>query len=364
MVRRVWVLVVGLLLVACSTRTGGTGPGPAAGADAGPDVDELSVTGAEKVQPAGSLRLSPDGTRVLQLAPGQCVRTLAGGEERCFDRDPVRPDLDNAAWSPDGTKLVFTDDFWRRFLEPDVWVFDVTSGDLRNLTDDGEDEFELSEPNENADLDLLPSWSADGDTIRFARGRAGAETVELMSIPADGGEPSTLREVDCAANALIGLAWSPSRVAWSCGTDTGEVFLADHADGEAERALPTEDGQDRMLLSFSPDGQWLLVDSRNQYGNYSGVEGGLAVAVPAGGGDAVTVAEGAGFPTWSPSGHAIAYVELPHKLMVVAEPGGDPRELRTTEGTFASLDGRRLGWAEGNLLLSDDSEPVLLKLTD
>lgn len=359
--RRSCVLALGLVLAGCSSTTWSE----VAAAGAGPDVAELRVARSEPVELPGSVRLSPDGARLLLLSARPCVIRLDGSGEQCVDRDEVNPDLTNAAWSPDGTKLAFTDDFWRRVLEPDVWVFDVTSGELRNLTDDGVDEYELRGANEGAVIDLLPSWSPDGESVLFARGRAEGETVELMSAPAGGGEVSVLGEIGCAPKQLVGLAWSATRVAWSCGVNEAEVSLADHDGGDAEVMLSGEKGQDRMLLSFSPDGQWLLVDSATPYGLYSSPEGGQARVVPADGGDPVRVADGAvGFPTWSPGGHAIAYVDFPDKLNVVAEPGGEPKELRKAEFGFGAPDGRRLAWSEDKLLLYADREPALLTLTD
>ncbi|GAB3462315.1 hypothetical protein [Actinophytocola sediminis] len=348
-------LVAGAVLAGCA-ESSRPGPGQS------PDVDTLTVTGSEPVEIPGSASLSPTGERLLLTSTAPCVRRLDGSDEVCVDTDRVAPDAANAAWSPDGTQLAFTDDFWRLANEPDLWVFDVTTGVLRNLTDDGEDKIVLSGPNENADIDLLPSWSADAETIRFVRGRAKAESVELMSVPAGGGEPSTIRTVDCATTDVAALAWSDSRVAWSCGLEGAEVFLADHADGTPERVLPGDGAEDRMLLSFSPDGQWLLVDSLRQYGQYTALEGGQAVIVPADGGDPVPVADQAGFPTWSPEGHALAYVALPDRLMIAAEPGAEPRELRTAEKTFGAADGRRLAWTHDHLLVQADQEPALLTL--
>lgn len=353
--------MLGLALAGCSS----TSWSEIALGAGGPDVAELRVTGTERVEVAGPSRLSPDGTRLLRLVARPCVVEVDGSGEQCVDRDEVSGDLNNATWSPDGTKLAFTDDFWRRVLEPDVWVFDVTSGELRNLTDDGVDEYRLSGSNEDADLDLLPSWSADGETIRFARGKAKAESMELMTVPADGGEVSVVREIGCGPMELVGLAWSATKVAWTCGVEEPDVSLADQSGGDADVVLPGEKGQDRMLLSFSPDGQWLLADSATPYGLQSSPEGGHARVVPADGGDPVPVADGAvGFPAWSPGGHALVYVDLPGELNVVAEPGGEPKQLHAAELGIFAADARRLSWGGDKLLVHADREPVLLTLAD
>lgn len=352
MLRRLCLLLtVGLLVVGCSSR-------------GAPDVDTLRVTDATSLETPVAGRLSPGGTWVLAANGEPCVHEVAGSGERCVDQDKVSPDLLNAAWSPDGTRVAFTDDFWRLAREPDLWVYDTESGELRNLTDDGQDEYDISGANGDAHIDLLPSWSADGKTIRFARGRAKGESVELVSVSAAGGAVSTLREVDCETTKLIGLAWSSSRVAWSCGLEEAELFLADHSGGEPERVFSAEDGQDWMLLSFSPDGEWLLADSLRFYGTYATPEGGHSRVIPADGGDPVPVSDNAGFPAWSPGGHAIAYVELPDRLMVVDEPGGEPKELRKAEVTYGASDGRRLSWQGDRLLLFADRAQTVLTLEE
>jgi hypothetical protein len=333
-------------------------------AAAGPDVASLRVTGTEPVRAEATLaRMSPDGTRLFGLAGELCATVLGGSGERCVERDGVSVDLPRARWSPDGTKIVFTDDFWRMFHEPDVWVFDVTSGDLTNLTDDGVDASDLDDSDQGARLDLLPSWTEDGAAVRFARGTLEGDAVELMSVGVDGGEATTVRELDCAATELVALAWSADRVAWTCGAAEAEVWHAGQDDGEPERVLAGAEGEDRMALSFSPDGQWLLVDSISQYSAIEEPAGGLARAVPTGGGDPVPVADGrVTYPTWSPSGHAIAYVEPPGTVTVVAEPGGGPRELHSAERVFGP-DATRLGWVDGKLLVNADGKLTLLQLS-
>jgi Tol biopolymer transport system component len=241
-----------------------------------------------------------------------------------------------------------------------VWVFDATSGDLRNLTDDGVDKYDISGPDPDAHVDILPSWSPDGRTIWFARGVK--HKTELMSVPADGGDTEKLGEIDCPGTNMAALAWSADRVAWTCGVSDTEVWLADHDGGGKVRVLTGEPGQDWMALSFSPDGQWLLADSLSQYQTYTEMGGGAARAVPTDGGGPVAVAGGkVAFPAWSPTGHALVYVDLPGSINIVSEPGGDPKKLR--DGKVVSApDVIRMNWALDKLLATIDAKPTLLTL--
>jgi Tol biopolymer transport system component len=318
----------------------------------------VKVTGTKPVDAGGPVRLSPDGRRLLD---GElCVTALDGGDKRCVGK--VDADARLARWSPDGTKLVLTDNFFQFLREPDVWVFDTATGALRDLTDDGVGTYRLDNPDPGARIDVLPSWSPDGHTIWFARG--GRDKSELMSVPARGGTPKPLGDIDCGVTHLSALAWSADRAAWTCGIDKTTVTLAGHDGRDAKRVLTGDSGEDWSGLTFSRDGKWLLADSLNQYQGYSGTSGGAARAVPAAGGDPVRVAAGkVAFPAWSPTGHALAYVDLPGTIKVVPEPGGTPTTLRTAD-TVAAADTSSLGWAPGKLLATLNGAPTLLTLTD
>jgi hypothetical protein len=316
-----------------------------------PQTVTLTVIRTKPLTADGPVRLSPDGNRLQWMAGDLCTTDLNGRGRRCVDR--VDADARLAQWSPDGARLVLTDNFVQFLREPDVWVFDPRDGTLRDLTNDSAD----TVTNPNARLDVLPSWSPDGRTIWFARG--GPDHTTLMSVPAAGGAPKKLGDIDCAVTRLSALAWSAHHVAWTCGIDQTTVTLANH-DGSAARRVLT--GDDWSGLSFSPDGRWLLADSVNQYQGYSPTSGGVARAVPADGGAPVRVAAGrVAFPTWSPTGHALVYVDPPGTIKVVREPGGKPTNLRTAT-TVTAADTFRLSWAPDKLLATIDGKPTLLTL--
>jgi hypothetical protein len=127
-----------------------------------------------------------------------------------------------------------------------------------------------------------------------------------------------------------------------------------------------EQDQDKMALSFSPDGLYLLVDSRAQYDHdpSNPDENGLARVLPVKGGDAVPVARDVpvAFPTWSPSGHAIAFLSRGESLQVVGEPNGQPRELQ--KGTaYTSADRLRLNWTARQIVLFVQGKATVFMLS-
>jgi dipeptidyl aminopeptidase/acylaminoacyl peptidase len=323
--------------------------------------EELRVTGARAFDAPGPVRVSPNGTQLLRLTGKLCVTALDGSAEKCASPD-VRPDSLHAQWSPDGTKIAFTDDFYVRLLEPDVWVFDVRTGETRNVTDDGVDKVELGKPDPEETIDLLPSWSPDGRFVRFARGTSGSDTSALMSIDVVNGELAAVREVHCGIAELTALTWSSQRVAWTCGITDAQVHAAEISQVREWTVLRAAEREDRMLLSFSPDGESLLVDSLAPY-ETADPGGGRASVVPATGGKARPVADGpVAFPAWVPDSGALVYVAPPGRLMLVTEPGTNARELRSAK-RLAATDGRMLAWGEDTMFVAVDGELNVLSMT-
>jgi dipeptidyl aminopeptidase/acylaminoacyl peptidase len=323
--------------------------------------EQLRVTGARPVEVPGPVRISPDGTRLMRLGSQLCVSALDGSDEKCASEE-VRPDTLRAQWSPDGTKVAFTDDFWVRLLEPDIWVFDVRTGETRALTDDGVDKIDLGSADPGATIDLLPSWSPDGRFVRFARGAAGSPTAALMSIDVAYGELAGVREVRCGITELTAVTWSAKRVAWTCGVTDAEVHAAEVSRNREWTVLRAAPREDRMLLSFSPDGESLLVDSVAPYNAFD-AKGGRASVVPADGGPARPVADGVvAYPAWVPGSNALVYVDLPGALRLVTGPGAKPRELRGAE-RVAATDGWRLDWGRDTLHATIDGETTVLTVT-
>src|SRR5690606_36459546 len=84
-------------------------------------------------------------------------------------------DHTSVTWSPDSTALAWSLDAARLMRDSDIYVFDVHSGQITNLTDaepTDKDAVSLMDDDVSGlalDVDLYPSWSADGERIYFAR---------------------------------------------------------------------------------------------------------------------------------------------------------------------------------------------------
>jgi len=130
-----------------------------------------------------------------------CIMPSTGGTSQLVIRSDGlagRPD-----WSPDGTRVAFTD--YRNEYQ-DIWVIPVFGGPPAKLTNDPA-------------RDYLPAWSPDGSRIAFQSDRGGSYDIWLMS---SAGESPTQLTYDLGARSP---SWSPdgSRIAFSARHGENEI---------------------------------------------------------------------------------------------------------------------------------------------
>lgn len=148
----------------------------------------------EFVSEAELVLLSPDGSLILEANlydPGDfCIHELASGMRTCSSVDipPIRPN--SVAWAPDSSAITFTTDRGPSALDTDVLVFNVASGALRNLTDDGADGLLTDDP--GFPFDEFASWTRDSQHLMFQRTPTDGSNPSIMRISRDGGEPEEI----------------------------------------------------------------------------------------------------------------------------------------------------------------------------
>jgi len=137
---------------------------------------------------------SPDGTQIVftttppDYFPISIYRMDADGGRRALITNEAISNNTAPVWSPDGRRILFLS---YRDGDVEFYTVDTGGGNLRQLT-------------ENADLDWLPSWSPDGARILFLSGRDGDSAAFVMN--ADGS--SAQRLTPYPANDTFAI-WQP-----------------------------------------------------------------------------------------------------------------------------------------------------------
>lgn len=194
---------------------------------------------------------APDGTRVavsVAVDPG-----TEGGEFRIYvvsaDGSEPRRLTEGVsdrfpAWSPDGSRIVFTRDLSDG--EQELFVIQA----------DGTGEVQLTDTN---GANLQPTWSPDGARIAFTSTRDSGGNSEIYVMNADGSEPRRITERpgwDAAPD------WSSTgRIAFTSDGPESGVYAVDPDDGVSELLLPDPDPVN-LFVAWSPDGRSLALASR------------------------------------------------------------------------------------------------------
>jgi len=346
-------------LAACSHSTGGTGT------PASPAVASLTASAPEPVGAGRAQSLSPNGQKVVvHGGAGLCVANVDGSGQRCIPAASAIHPSDWVVWSPDSAFIAFTNDFFQQFQEPDVWIMDTSSGVISDLTEDNADK--VGDP--GAVTDLFPQFSADGKTIFFARQSAAAPNrIDFMARSVDTGDLTTIASESGSIRRLAGAAFTASVVAsvtYDADYRHGSVSLIKR--GGAATPVAGLSSLDNSLVSFSADGDYLLVDSALPYAQYVKVVDNAAVvrvsdtAVTPVARDVSAVM----WPTWSLTGDSIVFVSGQagaEQLRVAAAPGGSSRSVLDKPQLGAG--GNRLSWSHtGAVLLYINGDPNVVQL--
>jgi dipeptidyl aminopeptidase/acylaminoacyl peptidase len=298
----------------------------------GPSVDSLEVVDTQVLDlPFSDAFLSPNGERIATYAEEElCVYSSAGEEERCVDEE-VEVDPNSIEWAADGSRLAFTENFYQYFHDPDVWTLDADSGELTNLTDDGVDEggLDIQADDSDADIDVSPVWM-DDSTVRFLRWHRDEETVEVLEVAADGGDPEQVGSL-ATSTAPGTIAYSPDgeQVAYLRYEDEEDLVLADLA---GEDVTTVADGT-TFAASFSADGEHVLAAPLGVM--YAPSEAPPALVVPTDGGDPTELGESVFWAAWRAEGDGLLVAEQ-------LGPGEDPTEMSLQLTDDGSDEGREV----------------------
>lgn len=155
--------------------------------------------------------LSPDGAHIAyytEAGRGKdrtsqiCIYTFDGAGKKCHvlpaDRWLGYPY--QLQWSPDSTRIAFTENPVEFAYDADIWVLKVADGSFANLTDDGVvAAWRQPTGTPSSTVDYLPMWNSSDGKIYFWRFVSKGEylvfTAGIYRISPEGGEPELVRDL-------------------------------------------------------------------------------------------------------------------------------------------------------------------------
>ncbi len=155
--------------------------------------------------------LSPDGEWLAGIGPENtlCLWDVESLTPQCDDTElqiSRQIPLPTMAWSPDSSAVAFDLNALVFGVDSDIYVFDVATSELDNLTDDGYDGSLIEAP-EGTPIDIVPTWSPDGSQLAFVRSPSDdPRSTTIMRVDRAGGEPVEIHRLDIAEPFAV---WTP-----------------------------------------------------------------------------------------------------------------------------------------------------------
>ena len=264
-------------------------------------VAALSALGA--TSPAGSARSTATPSELIAFTRADglyLMRADGSGVRRIMRAGPEALHGGGAAWSPDGSRLVYAS--WQG-----IWLMDANGRNRVRVATGGEPYsvgaglFSPSPTNFGS-----PTWSPDGRRIAFTAFE-GVQNRDVWVMNADGGNRHRLRKTPYFEGEVD---WSPTggRLVFDSGSWVSDVYVIT-TDGTGLRNLtpgggwagsgqPSWSSDGRRIAFARPSGIWVMDGGGRSKRRLASTEAGDSV------------------PDWSPDGRRIAFVRR-------LEPGRD-----------------------------------------
>lgn len=208
---------------------------------------------------------SPDGTEVVYFFEAGDRMSIFKASLDGASIVELTPSLNavDPAWSPDGSKIVFSASTAQLPSQPQLWVMNSDGSDAHSITAD-------------RGFNLVPAWSPDGRRIAFTSTSAAAgaffDPADLWVVNADG---SDARRLISGPSHDRQPAWSPDgrTLAFTrvesppkgIGAGSGGAIFLASASGLDVRALTTSPPR-AFLPRWSPDGAQIVFSVAPSFG--------------------------------------------------------------------------------------------------
>jgi hypothetical protein len=246
---------------------------------------------------------------VLRDLETRSVRTV-------LPADPTAETLyDDPELSPTGDRIAFSTDRGASQFDEGIAIVNRDGTGFRRVTEPP------AAAGTTYSIDVAPAWSPDGTRLLFTRITTDSAdsaniraSTALYTVPAAGGTPTA---VPNATDGYLG-DWSPDGsqivfTALGADADTGPITIV-RSDGTQRRSLAGADG---LMPAWSPDGRTIAFARLTSLDPDRAREQDVAqiATVPVAGGAVTTLAATrptsartvAGYPAWSPDGESLLF---------------------------------------------------------
>lgn len=225
------------------------------------------------VGPAGRAAfLAPDGSRFAYYRDREiCIYSLDGERGNCVETGwDIRIDVDTVRWSPDSTKLAFSEEFFVNLRDSDIWLYDNVTNLVTSLTPTPNRELKLydnSDPDSVFTVDMIPQWSADSQSIYFIRyqfKKPEEARAVFYRVGVDGSEPVEVSAVKTnGAFSTYAFAISPDNSSIVYNLDTGDdepvgTWLLDLTTDDSKFVAAAYPQTEPLTYQYASNGKLLL----------------------------------------------------------------------------------------------------------